>query len=267
MHRRFEGKVALVVGAASGIGAATARLFAREGARVALGDIDEAQGTALAAELGPDVALFHRCDAGRREEVEALVERTAANFGGIDILFNNAGIGCFAETPDLDPELWHRVLAVDLHAVFYACRAAIPHLRARGGGAIVNTASISGMFGDYAFTAYNAAKGAVVNYTRALALDHGKDNIRVNALCPGLVDTPLTAGIKRMPGALEEWARGIPLGRAGRPEEMARVVAFLASDDASYVTGCILAADGGKTAATGQPNLPRLLAEQSEVAA
>ena len=130
---------------------------------------------------------------------------------------------------------------------------------AQGGGAIVNTASISGLGGDYGFTAYNAAKGAVINYTKALAVDHAADGIRANAVCPGLIETQLTDGIKEMPDLLQRWVDGIPMKRAGKPEEMASVIAFLASDDASYVTGAIIVADGGKMAWTGQPDATVLL--------
>ncbi len=256
---RFQDRVAVITGGASGIGAATVRLLAAEGAKVVVVDLNESQGHALVGVLEADRSLFLRCDVAEREQVEAVIRTAHERFGRLDILFNNAGIGCFGETPDLDPEVWARVIAIDLNSVFYACRAAIPLMRADGGGAIVNTASISGLAGDYGFTAYNAAKGAVINYTRALALDHAKDNIRVNALCPGLIDTPLTAAAKQMSGVLDVWLDGIPMKRAGTPEEMAKVVAFLASDDASYVTGTIMVADGGKTAGTGQPDLSKFL--------
>jgi meso-butanediol dehydrogenase/(S,S)-butanediol dehydrogenase/diacetyl reductase len=187
MRRRFTGKVALVTGAASGIGAATARRLRSEGARVALADLNEPAGTALAKELAgdDDGASFHSVDVAELASVERLVAEVVGRFGRLDVLVNNAGIGSFGETPDVDPEQWHRVIAVDLHSVFYGCRTAIPELSRAGGGAIVNTASISGLGGDYGFAAYNAAKGAVVNYTRTLALDHAKDGIRTNAVCPG----------------------------------------------------------------------------------
>lgn len=136
------------------------------------------------------------------------------------------------------------------------CKAVIPVMREGGGGAIVNIASISGLFGDYAMGAYNASKGAVVNYTRSLALDCARDGIRVNALCPGLIETDMARAAVTDPLDREFWFERIPLGRAGKPEEMAGVVAFLVSDDASYVTGSIIAADGGITAHTGQPNAP-----------
>jgi meso-butanediol dehydrogenase/(S,S)-butanediol dehydrogenase/diacetyl reductase len=174
------------------------------------------------------------------------------------VVFNNAGIGAYGRTPDLDPELWKRVIEVDLHSVFYGCRAAIPHLRRAGGGAIVNTASISGMGGDYGLAAYNAAKGGVLNYTRTLALDHARDGIRVNAVCPGPIDTPLAGPLLANPTIAREYRERIPMGRVGKAEEVASVVAFLVSDDAAYVTGAAIVVDGGLTAATGQPNFTRV---------
>ena len=257
---RFDGKIALITGGGSGIGAATARLMAREGAALAIVDISPDAAAAVAAETG-GIAL--PADIADRAQVEAAVARTVAAHGRIDILVNNAGIGCFGRTPDLDPETWERVIAIDLNAVFYACRAAIPHMR-HGKAAIVNTASISGLAGDYGYTAYNAAKGAVINYTRALAIDHAREGIRVNALCPGLIATPLTAGAASLPGLEADWHDTIPLGRPGTPEEMAEVIAFLASDAASYMTGSIVVAAGGQTAWTGQPNLMRYAAAAAE---
>lgn len=258
MAGRFEGKVALVTGGASGIGAATVRRLRSEGARVAIGDLAEATGAALAEDLaGQDGgAAFFAVDVAEQGQVERLVAAAAERFGRLDVLVNNAGIGSFGETPELDPEQWHRVIAVDLHSVFYACRAAIPHLRRAGGGAIVNTASISGLGGDYGLAAYNAAKGAVVNYTRTLALDHGRDGIRVNAVCPGPIDTPLVGPLVQNDAIVAEYGRLIPLGRIGRAGEVAAAIAFLASDDASYVSGACLEVDGALTAHTGQPNLP-----------
>lgn len=253
-RKRFENKVAVITGGASGIGAATARLLAREGAHIVLADLNDNGGHSIAADLGP-TALAVKCDVSSAADVEALIKAAVDRHGRIDILFNNAGIGSFGTTVELPPADWERVIAVDLHSVYYASHFAIPHMPR--GSAIVNTASISGMGGDYRFAAYNAAKGAVINYTRALAVDHARDGIRVNALCPGLVDTPITAGASQMPGLKEEWESRIPLGRAAQPEEMASVVAFLASDDASYVTGTIMVADGGTTAHTGQPEVAR----------
>ena len=261
MPKRFEGKVALVTGAASGIGAATARRLHTEGARLVLGDLQAEALAALAKQLDASGrSVFTRgLDVADRAQVDSFVEAGAERFGRLDVIFNNAGIGAFGLTPDLDPELWKRVIEVDLHSVFYGCRAAIPHLRRAGGGAIVNTASISGTGGDYGLAAYNAAKGAVLNYTRTLALDHARDGIRVNSVCPGPIDTPLAAPLFANERIAREYRERIPMGRVGTAEEVASVVAFLASDDAAYVTGAAIVVDGGLTAATGQPNFTRIL--------
>ena len=200
MTKRFENKVAIITGAASGIGAATARLMAGDGAKVVLADISADAAKALAADLGPD-AMAVACDVSKEADVGALINAAVDAHGRVDILFNNAGIGSFANSVELPPDQWEQVIAVDLHSVYYACHHAIPHMPR--GSAIVNTASISGLGGDYRFAAYNAAKGAVINYTRALAVDHARDGIRVNALCPGLVETPITAGMNQMPGLPE----------------------------------------------------------------
>lgn len=259
MAGRFSGKVAVITGAASGIGAATARRFAQEGATLVLSDLNEALGGALAKEL--HAAAFVSVDVADPQQVAALMQTAAERCGTIHIVFNNAGVGSYGKAPDLDLETWKRVIDIDLSGVFYGCKFAIPHLRRAGGGAIVNTASISGLFGDYGLVAYNAAKGGVVNLTRTVAIDHARENIRVNCVCPGPIETPMLTPVLAMPSALEEYCKVVPMGRVGQPEEIAAAVAFLASNDASYITGTAITVDGGVTAATGQVSFSRLIGE------
>lgn len=261
---RLAGKVALITGGASGIGAAMARLFVQEGARVVIADLNEDDGQALAAELNSTaqrrVSLYQQVDVTQPAELEALVAQAESSFGGLNILCNNAGIGSFGDTVSLDVEQWRRVIDVDLNAVFYGCKAGIPALRRAGGGAIVNTASISGIGADYGFAAYNAAKAGVINYTRTLALDHAHENIRCNALCPGVVMTAMTRQILAIEAVAKAWHEAIAMRRPGEPEEIARVALFLASDEASYMTGSAVVVDGGMIANNGQPNIPAFLA-------
>jgi meso-butanediol dehydrogenase/(S,S)-butanediol dehydrogenase/diacetyl reductase len=266
---RLKDRGAVVTGGASGIGAAIARRFVVEGARVVVVDVNDELGGAMVRELGEQHSCFVHCDVGKADQIDAMIEQadrwlTAAG-AGIDILVNNAAIGGNGATPDMATETWLRVIEVDLHAVFFACRRAIPLMQRRGGGSIVNTASISGMRGDRGFSPYSAAKAAVINYTRTLALDHGADNIRVNALCPGLIDTPILAGaLDALPAFTKDYMRSLPLGRAGHPDEIACAALFLASDEASYVTGTTLVVDGGRLAGTGQPNVEDWLASRAE---
>jgi meso-butanediol dehydrogenase/(S,S)-butanediol dehydrogenase/diacetyl reductase len=259
MAGRFEGKVAVITGAASGIGAATARRFAREGATLVLGDLNDSEGAALAKEL--HAAAFVTVDVAEPQDVAALLQTAADRCGAVHIVFNNAGIGAYGKAPDLDVEMWKRLIDVDLSSVFYGCKFAIPHLRRAGGGAIVNTASISGLLGDYGLLAYNAAKAGVVNLTRTVAIDHAREGIRVNCVCPGPIETPLLAPVLSVPSAVDEYRRVVPMGRVGKAEEVAAAVAFLASDDASFITGSALVIDGGVTAATGQVSFSRLIGE------
>jgi meso-butanediol dehydrogenase/(S,S)-butanediol dehydrogenase/diacetyl reductase len=245
---RFDGKVALITGGSNGIGAAIVARLAAEGARVMIADLHPP------AQSGDGIA-FLRTDATSAQDVAAAIQGTVVKWDRLDVLVNNAGLGALAETPDMAEEDWDAVFAINTKAVFLFCKYAIPVMRANG-GAIVNIASISGLSGDYGMGVYNASKGAVINYTRSLALDCARDGIRVNALCPGLILTAMSELALARPDDRETWLSAIPLGRPGRPEEMAAVVAFLASDDASFMTGAILAADGGVTAHTGQPNVP-----------
>jgi meso-butanediol dehydrogenase/(S,S)-butanediol dehydrogenase/diacetyl reductase len=244
----LSGKVAIVTGGSRGIGAAIVARLAAEGAMVMVADI------LPPAETSEEVG-FTQTDLTSAKQVAALVGGTIARWARLDILVNNAGLGALAETPEMEEELWDKVFAINIKAIFLTCKSAIPAMRAQG-GAIVNVASISGLAGDYGMGVYNASKAAVINYTRSLALDCARDGIRVNALCPGLIETAMTQLTLARPEDRAAWLGPIPLGRSGTPEEMANVVAFLASDQASYMTGSIITADGGVTAHTGQPNVP-----------
>lgn len=259
MGKRLSGKVAVITGAGSGIGSAVARRFAEEGATLVLSDVNDAAGQTLAREVG--AAAFVAANVTDPARVESLMQAAVDRCGALHIVCNNAGIGSYGKAPDLEIETWKQVVDVDLTAVFYGCKYAIPHLRNAGGGAIVNTASISGLFGDYGLLAYNAAKGGVVNLTRTVAIDHARESIRVNCVCPGPIDTPLLQPLLGIPGIEDAYRECIPMDRVGKPEEVAAAIAFLASDDASYITGAAIVVDGGLTAATGQINFSRLLGQ------
>ncbi len=251
---RLQDRTALITGGASGIGRAIARLFAQEGAAVLIVDRDEAAGAAVAREIseGGGRALFEATDLTRAGDCARSVRRAVSDFGGLHILINNAGIIRRATVVDMPVEDWDLVMNVNLKAIFLMCREAIPVMAGGGGGAIVNTASGWGLVGGPRAVVYCASKGGVVQLTRAMAIDHGPQQIRVNCICPGDTDTPLLAEEGRQLGApadrFLQQAADRPLGRVGTPDEIARAALFLASDDSSFMTGSALVVDGGGTA-------------------
>ncbi|MCM3146375.1 SDR family NAD(P)-dependent oxidoreductase [Brevibacillus sp. MER 51] len=245
---RLENKVAIVTGGASGIGETTVRLFAKEGAKIVIADFSP-HGTELAEELkqaGFD-ALFVKTDVTKETEVKNMVSATVEKYGKVDILFANAGIAKDAPGHLLSVDDWQRTIDINLTGVFLCDKYVIEQMLAQGtGGAIVNCGSIHSHAGKAGVTAYSSAKGGVKLLTQTLGLTYAKQGIRVNAVCPGYIDTPLIAGRNE---ALNEHLIGLhPMGRLGKPEEVAKAVLFLASDDASFVTGTSLLVDGGYTA-------------------
>ncbi len=249
-HASLTGKVALITGAASGIGRASALLFAREGAAVAITDINQA-GESVADEITRNggKAIFELADVTRAADCERVVERTLRDLGTIAVLFNNAGIIRRASVVELSEEDWDRVIAVNLKSIFLMSRQAVPIMIKAGGGSIINTASGWGIAGGPRAAAYCASKGAVVLLTKALAVDHGPQNIRVNCICPGDTDTGMLRNEAHQLGAREDTflaeSAHRPLGRIGKPEEIARAALYLASDASSFVTGTALVVDGG----------------------
>lgn len=248
---RLAGKVALITGGASGIGRATALLFAHEGAAVSVVDVDEAGGRAVVQEIieAGGRAIFVRCDVTQAADCQRAVQQTVEKLGSLDILFNNAGIIRRATVLETTEEEWDRVMAVNVKSVFLLSKYAIPIMAQAGGGVIINTASGWGLVGGRKAAAYCASKGAVVNLTRAMALDHGEQNIRVNCICPGDTDTPMLRDEAQQLGEpyekfLAEAARR-PLQRIGRVEDIAQAALYLASDASSFVTGTVLVVDGG----------------------
>ena len=252
---RFEGKVALVTGAATGIGGATAVAFGAEGASVVLSDVNQPALDERAREIqaagGQAIAVL--ADASNAADAQRSVSEAVAAFGGIDYLVASAGIQTYGTAVDTDEDTWDRTLAVNAKGVYLAAKYCIPEMVKRGGGAIVNVASVQGLFSQPNVAAYSASKGAVIAMTRTMAIDHAGDNIRANSICPGSIETPLLrfAAEQMRPedpdGAIKEWGGLHVLGRVGQPEEMAQVALFLCSDAASFITGAAIVADGGLT--------------------
>ncbi|RYB91670.1 SDR family oxidoreductase [Nocardioides oleivorans] len=250
---RFTDRVAIVTGGGSGIGAATARLLAMEGATVVIAGRRVEKLEEVAASVD-GVIVPRKLDVTDRAAVTAAVDEVAAEHGRLDVLVNNAGIGPSGPADEVGDDDWDQMMATVLSGAFIASRAALPHL-VQGGGNIVNVCSVSGIGGDWGGAAYNAAKGGLANLTRAMALDHAGDGVRVNAVAPTFTETEMTSGMGEDDDLMNRFMERLPMGRPAKPEEVAWAIAFLASHDASYVNGVVLPVDGGLSASNGQPRL------------
>jgi NAD(P)-dependent dehydrogenase (short-subunit alcohol dehydrogenase family) len=256
---RLADKVALITGAATGIGAAIARRFGQEGARVVVADINESEGTRTSAAID---GLFVRCDTGQADQAANAVAQTVAMFGGLDILINAAAhLGGNHDAVEMSTEEWRAVLGVTLDGVFYCSKYAAQAILQRGNGAIVNIASVEGMMGAAGHAAYVTGKSALFGLTRSMAIDFGTRGIRVNAISPGIIDSnrPDIQRYKQDPVVMQFWRDMTVLDRMGRPDEIAAAALFLASDEASYITGQNLAVDGGWTIGHAPLRWPEML--------
>lgn len=245
---RLKDKVAIVTGAASGMGAATARRFAEEGAKVVVADMLAAEGEAVAGSISGKgrTAVFQSLDVTDEQAWRAAVEATVERFGRLDVLVNNAGISGSATTDMFDTELWMRLMAINATGVFFGIKYAVPAMTAVGGGSIVNISSISGVVGQHQIhPGYNASKGAIRTLTKAVAVQQAKAKIRVNSVHPGIMPPMRTSGATADPETRAKMMKSVPLGRPGEIDEVANTVLFLASDEASYITGTEIYVDGG----------------------
>ena len=249
--RRLDGKRAIVTGAGAGIGRAIALRMAEEGAHVLVADVDEESAGEVASKLEGD-SLVHQADVTKAEEVEALVRRATDEWGGLDVMVNNAGVGVAASTIETSEEDYERVMEVCVRGTFLGMKYAIPAIRDSGGGSVTNMSSIAALVGLNERAVYSAAKGAILSLTRAAAIDHIDEGVRVNCIAPGTVDTPwvarITAGYEDPEDAREKMKARQPHGRLVSPEEIAAMAAYLASDEADSVVGAVMVVDGGVTA-------------------
>jgi meso-butanediol dehydrogenase/(S,S)-butanediol dehydrogenase/diacetyl reductase len=256
MAGKLLGKVAIVTAGGSGIGAATARRFAREEASVVIADLSGTRAAAVAGSITEEGgnARWLKMDASDPEGVHAAIRLAMDSWGRLDVMFNNAGLGTVEALEAMTLETWNRILAVTLTSAFLGIKYSLPIMRKQGSGSIVNTASISGTAGDYGMSAYNAAKAGVINLARAAALENARYRIRINCVCPGAINTRVAQvlGGNDVEGFRRRLGQN-PIGRIGEPEEIANAVCFLASDEASFVTGTTIVVDGGLTAHTGLP--------------
>jgi meso-butanediol dehydrogenase/(S,S)-butanediol dehydrogenase/diacetyl reductase len=255
---RLANKIALVSGSASGIGEASARTFAREGASVVIADVNVEGGHRVVREIreGGGRAEFVEANILDTASIENMIAFAVKTYGRLDVLMNNAQTSAAGRLADISLEHWRRAIDGGLTSYWYASKLAIAHMLEQGGGAIVNTASVSGLAGDYGLGPYNAAKAAVVNITRVFAIEYAQKNIRCNALCPGPIGTPALRAMElARKEVMDRIKKAIPMGRLGTPQEMANVALFLASDEASFVTGAFFVADGGLWSHSGMPSL------------